>query len=274
MKLLSDATDIALDFILRILPAMEIPPFDGVKEGMIYHLSNLSMKGFKVKKENIAVKVAGMQATKSSKKPETKAEEVPSEQGNVASLSVEPGPSADVNASFESVESEMSFKNDAEGAKATELLIIHVQEISSILNDVIWSFEQTYMPYLKGNGMANVKFTDGSIRLQFELRKRRKAIAKGGEEWEPVLCLHDRSCVIEEVNLELQGEGRITWVLNKLASIFKGPLRDYVVTTIKTMLTSQSGFLLEKLNAILSPYWNLIMKTAKLDMVSYDSIRP
>jgi hypothetical protein len=31
-KLLSDSTDTALDFILRILPSMPVPPFDGVKD--------------------------------------------------------------------------------------------------------------------------------------------------------------------------------------------------------------------------------------------------
>mmetsp|Transcript_2334 Transcript_2334/g.3420 ORF Transcript_2334/g.3420 Transcript_2334/m.3420 type:complete len:597 (-) Transcript_2334:1647-3437(-) len=134
------------------------------------------------------------------------------------------------------------------------------------MNDLIWSFEQTYMPYLKGGGKANVQFSGGSIRLQFELRKCEKEGAQGKVQWEPVLCLHDRSCNIEEVNLVLQGEGRLTWIFNKLASIFKGPLRDYVVSTIKNMLTSQSGALLEKLNGILSPYWNLILSTAKLEL--------
>ena len=52
-KLLSDATDTALDFILRILPSMPVPPVDGVKDGLVYHISNLSMEGFKVKKENM-----------------------------------------------------------------------------------------------------------------------------------------------------------------------------------------------------------------------------
>ncbi len=44
-EILSSAADSALDFILRILPSMSIPPFDGVKDGLIYHLSNLSMEG-------------------------------------------------------------------------------------------------------------------------------------------------------------------------------------------------------------------------------------
>jgi hypothetical protein len=35
-----------------------VPPFEGVKDGLVYHLSNLSMEGFKVKKENIMVEIA------------------------------------------------------------------------------------------------------------------------------------------------------------------------------------------------------------------------
>jgi hypothetical protein len=120
--------------------------------------------------------------------------------------------------------------------------------------------------------------SDGSIRLQFELRRRRKESSEGGDAegadgaepvWEPVLCLHDRSCSIEEVELSLQGEGRLTWILNKLANIFKGPLRDYVVKTILRLLTNRSGWILDRLNTILTPYWDLILRTAKLSMVRY-----
>lgn len=255
---------------------MEIPPFDGVKEGMIYHLSNLSLKGFKVKKEDIMVEIAGMRATKPGKTtPEPLVESQHSVQvastPSITSLDSELAPS-DVNSSFHSVDSQgFVFEDNQTGSgnkiDATELLIIDVHNISSVMNDLVWSFEQTYMPYLKGGGMANVQFSGGSIRLQFELRKRKKDQTDGEVQWEPVLCLHDRSCAIEEVNLVLQGEGRLTWILNKLAAIFKGPLRDYVVATIKNMLTSQSGALLEKLNGILSPYWNLILSTAKLELV-------
>jgi hypothetical protein len=63
LELVSSATDTALDFILRILPSMPVPPFDGVKDGLLYNLSNLSLKGFKVKKEDIMAEIAGMPAT-------------------------------------------------------------------------------------------------------------------------------------------------------------------------------------------------------------------
>jgi hypothetical protein len=42
-RLLSSATDTALDFVLRILPSMPVPPFEGAKDGLLYHISNLSM---------------------------------------------------------------------------------------------------------------------------------------------------------------------------------------------------------------------------------------
>ena len=119
--------------------------------------------------------------------------------------------------------------------------------------------------------MANVKLSDGAIRLQFELRRRRKPKAKDPEarneslieskegeadashgtkdmsdEWEPVLCLHDRSCSIGSIELSMQGEGRLTWIFNKLVSIFKGALRDYVVRTIIKVLADRSGWILER----------------------------
>jgi len=237
-QLLSSATDTALDFILRILPSMPVPPLDGVRDGLVYNISNLSMEGFKVRKEDIQIQLAGIRATKKSSQEESKnGEEV------------------------------MEYEEVKGSVKATELLIIDVRGISAALDDAAWSFEQTYLPYLSGNGLADVKCSDGAIRLQFELRRRAKSISDDGEvEWEPVLCLHDRSCSIDEMELQLQGEGRLTWIVNKLASIFKGPLRDYVVATIVNALTNRSGWILERLNAVLSPYWNLILKTAKLEM--------
>jgi hypothetical protein len=262
-ELVSSATDTALDFILRILPSMPVPPFDGVKDGLLYNLSNLSLKGFKVKKEDILADIAGMRATKHN-----------------AKSSIDPDLDGS-SWSFVSAESEQLRSPDSGSTsriditttsekrtiKATELLIIDVQQISAVLDHVEWSFEQTYMPYLKGSGKANVRFSGGSIRLQFELRKMRKKDKAGKTIWEPVLCLHDRSCSIDQVDLVLHGESRLTWILNKLAAMFKTALRDYVVKTILGILTAKSGYILEQLNVNLSPYWNLILKTTGLSMV-------
>lgn len=268
-KLLSSATDTALDFVLRILPSMPVPPFEGVKDGLVYHISNLSMKGFRVKKEDIQIELAGMRATRRPIRP--KMQDVPS-------FDNKEGTTLQTSSFLESLDSptnsEMDYHEIRSSVKATELLIIDIRNTSAVLDNALWLFEQTYLPYLKGEGIANVKMAGGSIRLQFELRKRRKKAAgdTNGSEWEPVLCLHDRSCSITEVELSLKGEGRITWILNKLAGIFKGPLRDYVVGTILKVLTNRSGWILERLNKVLSPYWDLVLSTAQLRMVGVNIV--
>ena len=236
-KLLSTATDAALDFVLKILPSMKVPPFDGVKDGLIYHISNLSMEGFHVTKESIHIELAGMRATR-----------------------------AHAHQSDEN----MNVGNHSR-VKPTELLIIDIQAISAVLDDAEWSFEQTYMPYLKSQGLANIRFHGGAIRLQFELRRQRKD--SNPFEWEPVLCLHDRECSISEVELVLQGESRLAWIVNKAATVFKGPLRDYIVRCVANALTSRSGWILQRMNSILSPHWGLIMQTASIlmnDLVETD----
>jgi len=289
-KLVSSATDTALDFILKILPSMPVPPFNGVREGLVYHVSNLSMEGFKVKKEDIVVEIAGMRATQKPRTPKTSrkkiksaangTEEKPSWMGQPTSDGTDQGiPAVGRTESTDSSDSLqiVNLPTDEYGVplkvKATELLIVDVKRISAILDNAVWSFEQTYMPYLKGSGKANIKMSDGSIRLQFELRKRWKRLPKGQRrdpnaelEWEPVLCLHDRTCSIEQVELVLQGEGRLTWIVNKLAAIFKGPLRDYVVKTIVNALTTKSGWMLEKLNHNLVPYWDIILRSTGLNV--------
>eukprot|EP00559_Dactyliosolen_fragilissimus_P006691 CAMPEP_0184869238 /NCGR_PEP_ID=MMETSP0580-20130426/33464_1 /TAXON_ID=1118495 /ORGANISM="Dactyliosolen fragilissimus" /LENGTH=1429 /DNA_ID=CAMNT_0027370603 /DNA_START=37 /DNA_END=4323 /DNA_ORIENTATION=+ len=273
-ELLSSATDSALDFLLRILPSMPIPPFDGVKDGLLYQISNLSMEGFKVKKDDIMVQVAGIRASKNAKKAEstTNSEDVShnSYQDNSAFLPDEfglPNIASDEWSSLHSVNSMSVEENYEDDIKATELLVIDVKNISAIFEKAEWGFEQTYMPYLKGDGIANAHLSNGHIRLQFELRKRSKDYQDGEiNSWEPVLCLHKRQCSIGEISLKLEGGGRLTWILNKLASIFKSSLRDYVVRTIQNILTNKSGWLLEKLNSNLNSYWDIILKTAKLTM--------
>ncbi|KAL3801633.1 hypothetical protein HJC23_013138 [Cyclotella cryptica] len=230
-QLISSAGDTALDFLLRILPSMPVPPFDGVREGLVYHISNLSMAGFKVKKEDIYIEIAGIRAA-----------------------------------------SQNDLTLQSRLVKASELLIIDVKNISATLDGAVWSFEQTYMPYLKGRGKANTKLWSGSIRLKFELRRRivnevtDSAPDHQKEIWEPVLCLNDRTCSIGGIELVFQGEGRITWVANKLTSWLKNPLRDYVVGVIVTALTNNSGWLIDTLNKNLSPYWDFVMRTANLKL--------
>jgi len=273
-ELLSSATDTALDFMLRILPSMPVPPFEGVKDGLVYNLSNLSMAGFKVKKEDIEVSIAGMKATKKVCFPDRL--DVQIRTGGAIEMDVIPTiDMAHPNCNMNVVDPIWGILDAPIAAKATELLIIDVQRISAILDDAIWEFEQTYMPYLKGSGRANIRLSDGSIRLQFELRKQKKKYSSGETvssradvQWEPVLCLHDRSCTIDQVELTFQGEGRLTWVANKLASWLRGRLRDYIVRTIVNILTNRSGIVLEKLNVNLAPYWGLIMRTAQLDLDS------
>jgi hypothetical protein len=267
-KLLSSATDAALDFVLKILPSIPVPPFEGVKDGLLYHISNLSLQGFRVRKEDVAIELAGMKATKRSHNAR---QSPPSRNENKCQLDSplkRKTQSLDSDFSAESNGMDFDVQDIHSSVKATELLIVDIRNISAVLENAHWSFEQTYLPYLKGEGDANVTLSGGAIKLQFELRKRRKEALNDNDvtDWEPVLCLHDRSCEIDEVNLTFDGGGSITWIINKLASVFKGPLRDYVVLTIVRVLTNHSGWILERLNTILSPYWDLLLRTAHLQM--------
>ncbi|KAG7340392.1 hypothetical protein IV203_023935 [Nitzschia inconspicua] len=276
-KLLSDATDTALDFILRILPSMPVPPVEGVKDGLVYHISNLSMEGFKVRKENILVEIAGMRATKKGPKTtkNTQPTTIIERLDDSASLEEETGCQKEGGiqpaGSFDSQGMDFDTTVDENVVvKATELLIIDVREVSAIMNGVAWSFEQTYMPYLKGSGKFDVRMSEGAIRLVFELRKRPKLVTDqdGNKQtvWVPVLCLHDRFCSIGAVEFNMQGGTRLAWVINKVASVFKNLLRDYVVRTIIRIMTDKSGWILSQLNEGLNPFWDVLLRTAKLSI--------
>jgi hypothetical protein len=113
----------------------------------------------------------------------------------------------------------------------------------------------------------------GSIRLVFELRKKKKSTVDSSE-WEPILCLHDRECSIDEVELLFEGDGGLTWVINKLTSLFKTSLRDYVVRSVLEILSEKSGWLLENLNKIMRKYWDIVLKVAGLTLVCTIIFRP
>ncbi len=239
IELLSSATDSALDFLLRILPAMPVPPFEGVRDGLIYSIENLSMRGFRLRKEDIMVEIAGIEAAKQS--------------SSSATIVINETTGNDVA---------------ARKAKTTDILIIDVRNISALLEEAMWKFEKTSFPYLKGQGKANVQLSDGTIRLEFGLRKKKVNETK----WEPVLCLHNRLCEIGQIDLTIDGASGLAWVVNKLAAIFRGPLKNYVVKVIMDVLQNRSGWLLQNLNGILSAHWDLILKTTGMTMVraTYD----
>ena len=256
LEILSSATDSALDFLLKILPSMPVPPFEGVKDGLIYSIQNLSMHGFKLKKEDIMVEIAGIRA---------------------ATRKVDDLESKEINLSQHKPEIAISIRRkiDCEkeiitrSVKATELLVIDVRNIAATFEKASWSFEQTSFPYMKGEGYANVSLLHGCVRLVFELRKKEKTSMENGIKktgWQPVLCLHKNDCSIEDVDLSFEGGGGLTWIMNRLANIFRGPLKEYVVNVISNVLTEKSGWLLENLNSILSQYWDLILRTANLTM--------
>jgi hypothetical protein len=233
LELLSSATDSALEFLLKILPSMTIPPFEGVRDGLIYSIKNLSMHGFKLRKEDIMVEIAGIRAA-----------------GQDQLL-------PDENKAF-----------IQRTVKASDILVLDIRNISAVFENALWAFEQTYMPYLKGSGCANIKVSEGQIRLEFELKRRMRSF-DGGTDWEPVLCLKTRHCSIMQLSISFEGASRLTWVANKLAKMLKYPLRDYVVKIIIEILGTRSGWLLESLNGVLSSHWDIIMKTTGLKIVSF-----
>lgn len=169
-ELIGAATDSALDFLLRILPSMPVPPFEGVRDGLIYAIKNLSMHGFKLKKEDIMVEIAGIRAA------------------------VQTGAGSDAIVQRK--------------VKATDILIVDVRNVSAVFENAQWSFEQTFLPYLKGNGLANVQLSEGHIRLEFELKKTRSSLT---EKAKPVLCLKKRSCSIGQVAIAFGGKTRLAW---------------------------------------------------------------
>ncbi|GMI01591.1 hypothetical protein TrLO_g10221 [Triparma laevis f. longispina] len=251
-NMVAKATDSALEFLLTVLPSVEIPKLEGVKDGNMFSIENLSMEAFKLRKEDIDVQIAGISTNAYAAANNTNADKSESEAG------VE-------------VDGENYIEPAVmdEGVPATELLVIKVDNIQASLEGIKWSFGQTYFPHMKGAGEADAKIENAHLLLKFELRKKLCKEAPSsdfdGPKYEPVLCLHDRQCTMESMSLQVKGDG-LSWLYNMLTSLFKGLLKEYVIKTVLEAITNSSGYLLEALNEQLAPYWPLIMRMGKLNI--------
>ena len=236
-ELISSVCDTALDFLIKFIPAMPVPPIDGVKDGVIYSMSNLSLQGLKIRKESVGVEIAGISANKEARKL------------------------LGLNGNKSNFDETRVISNLS---RAKDLLIIEVDDIVANLDDIIWNLEQTYFPRLRAGGNAHIELTGASIKLVFELRRKLKE--NSDVDWEPVLCLNKRSCAINEMELKLGGSS-LSWVLNLGASVFKSSVNAYVVQAVLMAIENNSGYLLENLNGALRNYWGIIMRTAELSLV-------
>ncbi|GMH98574.1 hypothetical protein TrVE_jg8446 [Triparma verrucosa] len=258
-NLVAGATDSALEFLLTVLPSVEIPKLDGVKDGNMFSIENLSMEAFKLRKEDIDVQIAGISTNAYAASNNASADHA----------SLADSASTDIQIDEEGAVEHAQPIGVGEGVPATELLVIKVDNIQASLEDIKWSFGQTYFPHMKGAGSADAKIENAHLLLKFELRKKlcKEAPSSDFDEpkYEPVLCLHDRQCTMESISLNLKGDG-LSWLYNMLASLFKGLLKEYVIKTVLEAITNSSGYLLETLNSNLSQYWPLIMRMGKLNI--------
>ena len=291
-NMVAGATDSALEFLLKFLPSVEIPKLEGVKDGTMYSIADISLDGFKLQKEDIDVQIAGISANAYAEKKRASAsstgDSLRSSSESPSSISPSSSPSG------ESTPQPPQSPAELPDVKSNELLVIRVDNIQAQLEGIKWSFEQTYFPHMNGEGMADASVGNAHLLLKFELRKKKKKKADNTDSTilptstsssslsssfaplssathEPVLCLNERSCTIESMNLNLKGDS-MSWLYNMLASLFKNLLKEYVVKTVMEALSNSSGYLLETLNSTLSVHWPLLLKMSKLSVDDLEEV--
>ena len=260
VALFSSATDSALDFILRVLPGLPVPPLTGVKDGTCYSFSNLSLRGFQVRKEDVAVKIAGVMATGAG----AGAGAYYNDTSSVSSESNSVNSNSDHTPLARPPQPSPPPSRDTK-IDITEILVVEVKNITAVLDNVKWTFEQTFFPHMKAAGSADAKCFGASLVLKFELRKKPTPSSSGTSlsAFSPILCLHEHSCSIDDVKVKIKGDS-LSWLLNILSSMFKSVLKDYVVASVIEAIQNSSGTLLEMLNGQLHDHWPMVLKLAKL----------
>ena len=74
-ELAAKAADFLLEFLLRYLPNVAVPPVEGVKDNVGYKIDGVDLSGFVIKKESVEIEIGGLASgdgTSGSSAPSTK----------------------------------------------------------------------------------------------------------------------------------------------------------------------------------------------------------
>lgn len=224
---------------VHLLPELDLPPIEGVRDGVQYSATNLDLTGFEIDESNVRLMI-----------------------------------------------------NDTMGqiTAGDPILRVVLDDISTEIDDLSWTFKQEYFPFMTGQGKARAEVKNVCILLSFQLVKRQKSAvhaivatttgdsndgteaaseASGNEtpptddEEVPQLILSTCRVTIEAVKLELKGSS----FASMLTDIFSKTIRTYIASLIQDMMMETITGYLEQSNEMFSNHaWDVLNSALQMDV--------
>ena len=291
-KLINSTKDKVLGFLLEYVPNMTIPDIQGVKDDVQFAVTRLDMSGFKLKKEDVQVRLgssiqeeflvceaSNISAAFKGVKWKYQQLYFPYLSGNgVADATV-------LNASIriglkiirvpKGTVRVMQSSSDRSGAYAT--MPKADGENSDTLSHPDASANTLYERFpdikdvvnLHRCGPTEIHKSSSTASLQDFSGGSDSGTSLWGDEalaWEPVLIMTSQDINIENLSLKID-DSSLAWLYNLLASVFEGIIRDYVCKSLKEMLTNRCSTLLGLVNSTAVNYWPVIQGILKVDIL-------
>ena len=223
--LVDRANDAALDFLLRHLPAMPVPPVDIEKDGILYAVHNLNLSKFQLAKKDVRVDVPLV----------VDGHEAPA---------------------FFAVGDHPRLDDDDDDDAASKVVQIKARRMSAKFENLAWKFKQTYFPYFEGSGRADVDVEDAALLLEISVRR------DTGKQ--PVLGLTRCQVEIAHLDLRLADkDSRLAWIFNALSQIFTAQVRDYVRDSLESFIADYVVSALASADDVLPPAWPALARVFK-----------
>jgi hypothetical protein len=182
-RLVDGMKNACLEFLLQYLPSMPIPPIEGEEDGLEYGVSNMDLSRFKLKKEDVEVKLGDLAKLSAAamKKKESENSNATTTSSSTSVLAAKTSSGTTLKSSGGSSGNllKKSTSNSSLGdisVKTEEkvdstILTVTARNISAEFVKLHWSYKQKYFPYLEGGGSCDAVVTGCSISISFEVRR-------------------------------------------------------------------------------------------------------
>jgi hypothetical protein len=184
-RLVDGMKNACLEFLLQYLPSMPIPPIEGEEDGLEYGVSNMDLSRFKLKKEDVEVKLGDLAKLSAAamKKKESESSNATTTTTSLTSalaakttstgttLKSSGGSSGNLLKKSTSNSSLGDISVKTEEKVDSTILTVTARNISAEFVKLHWSYKQKYFPYLEGGGSCDAVVTGCSISISFEVRR-------------------------------------------------------------------------------------------------------
>ena len=158
-------------------------------------------------------------------------------------------------------------------ALESDLITVVVRNVNAAMQNVEWSFKQTYFPFLSGSGKANANVRGASICLGFIVAKESirdmddssNTFEASSADYKPALIVSTTSINIETLDLEVHGT-ILSFVYNAISDMFAKTIKSYVISMLTDTILERMYSIQHALNEQVNKYWDKLNDILEIDL--------